>query len=77
MINGIPLTIDKHLGTSYESYKIIQECQTTKHKLLEKSLKDNSKVYDIQIFDEYGNDNIIFNAIDKSHANRIYKALIE
>ncbi len=77
MINGIPLAQSEHLGTHYESYMVMKECRTNKHKLLEKSLTDNSKVYDIQIFDEYGKDNIIINAIDYHHANRIYNALTE
>tara|TARA_R110000803_G_scaffold162194_1_gene225846 strand:+ start:37475 stop:37708 length:234 start_codon:yes stop_codon:yes gene_type:complete len=77
MINGIEIVEGTHSGVGYESYKVIWEDKILKHRLLEKSATDNSKLYDVEIFGEYGEESIIFNAKNKCHAKRVYNSLTE
>ena len=80
MIN-LTLVIDEsadHLGIGYESYKVLKAHDIHPIKLLEKSLTDNSKVYDVVIYDDFESDNyIVLNPTNKAHAKRMYKILVE
>lgn len=80
-IGGVPVEDYKHLGLNYESYLIREEIKGV-GRILEKSLTDNSKVYDVQLFsgftgsdDDDEDDYIMVPANNLWHARRILKVI--
>ena len=79
---GLTPIVDKHFGVGFESYKMVYELKNI-GRVFQKSLTDNSKVYDLQLFDDGGtsddidiSDYIIISVENLAHGKRILKTIL-